>query len=89
MPAITGPTQKRSRIRNIFGKRDMRAEKESPSLRGADVLKYTIGTRSLEKMPVSDLMVWRDKYRAEVYREDAMAALAAGNPFSPKIQIRM
>lgn len=34
-----------------------------------DVAEYTIGNRSLTKLPIKDLVYWRDRYKAEVYRE--------------------
>lgn len=35
----------------------------------ADVSSYAINGRSLTKMPVAELMEWRDRYRAEYLRE--------------------
>lgn len=40
----------------------------------ADVLKYQIAGRSLEKMPPADLLRWRNHYRAEVAAEAASAS---------------
>ena len=42
------------------------------------VAEYAIGGRSLKNTPVADLLVLRDKYRADVLREDAAARSAAG-----------
>lgn len=36
-----------------------------------DVLKYEIRGRSLERMPVEDLIKWRSYYKAELKREEA------------------
>ncbi len=37
----------------------------------SDVESYTIGSRSITKIPLNELMTWRDHYRSEVAREDA------------------
>jgi len=34
-----------------------------------DVASYSINGRSLTKLPLSDLMMWRDRYKAEVHKE--------------------
>ena len=34
-----------------------------------DVASYSINGRSLTKLPIADLMMWRDRYRAEYLRE--------------------
>lgn len=36
-----------------------------------DVESYTIGSRSITKMSLEELMTWRDHYRSEVSREEA------------------
>ena len=43
-----------------------------------DQQEYTIGTRSLKRMTVNELMTFRDKYRAEVYAEDQGEAARNG-----------
>lgn len=37
----------------------------------SDVESYTIGSRSITKIPLTELMTWRDHYRSEVAREEA------------------
>ncbi len=49
---------------------------------------YTIAGRSLKHIPVADLLALRDKYRAEVLREDAAAAVAAGLPDRRRVFVR-
>jgi hypothetical protein len=48
---------------------------------------YTIGTRTYMRAEIPDLLVLRDRYRAEVQNEEARAALADGQP-NPRI-VRM
>ncbi len=43
-----------------------------------DVQDYTIGDRSLKKMPIADLLKWRAFYRGEVAREIAANQIAKG-----------
>ena len=43
-----------------------------------DQQEYTIGMRSLKRMTVEELMMFRDKYRAEVYAETAAERAANG-----------
>jgi hypothetical protein len=47
-----------------------------------DQQEYAIGGRSLKRTPVADLLVLRDRYRAEVSNEDAAEKIAdgLGNP---------
>jgi len=43
-----------------------------------DQQEYTIGSRSLKRMTVDELMTFRDKYRAEVYAEEQGEAARNG-----------
>lgn len=43
-----------------------------------DQMAYTIGNRSLSRMPIADLIMFRDKYRAEVYAEQQAEAVRNG-----------
>lgn len=43
-----------------------------------DQKSYTIGTRSLERMPLPDLLKFRDTYRGEVYAEEQAEAVRNG-----------
>ncbi len=49
---------------------------------------YQIAGRQLKYIPVADLLALRDKYRAEVLREDAAAAVAAGLPDRRRVFVR-
>jgi hypothetical protein len=42
------------------------------------VKSYTIGTRSVTKQDMGDLIVWRDRLKAEVARQEAAEKVAAG-----------
>lgn len=53
-----------------------------------DQMRYTIGTRSLDRTPIADLIVLRDKYRAEVDSEEASERLSKGLGGGRKIQVR-
>lgn len=53
-----------------------------------DVLEYQIAGRSLRRIPVTDLLVLRDRYRAEVAREDAANRVANGLPDSRRVFVR-
>ena len=52
------------------------------------VAEYQIAGRQLKNIPVSDLLSLRDKYRAEVKREEAATAVAAGLPDSRRVYVR-
>lgn len=51
-------------------------------------LEYSIAGRTLKHIPMADLLSLRDKYRAEVAREDAAAAVAAGLPDKRRVFVR-
>lgn len=53
-----------------------------------DVLEYQIAGRSLKRIPVNDLLVLRDRYRAEVAREDAANRVANGLPDRRRVFVR-
>ena len=52
------------------------------------VLEYEIASRRLKYIPVSELLQLRDRYRAEVAREDAAAAAAAGLSDRRRVYVR-
>ncbi len=52
------------------------------------VAEYEIAGRRLKYIPVADLLVLRDRYRAEVASEDAAANAAAGLPDRRRIFVR-
>jgi len=50
-----------------------------------DVQEYTIGDRALKHIPLNELLVWRDKYRAQLASERTGSGLGMGR----KILVRM
>ncbi len=52
------------------------------------VAEYQIAGRQLKHIPIPDLLVLRDRLRADVAREDEAAALAAGMAPRGRIQVR-
>ena len=53
-----------------------------------DQEEYTIGSRSLKRTPIADLLVLRDRYVAAVANEDAAAAVASGLPNPRNVGLR-
>lgn len=53
----------------------------------SDVDNYTIKNRSISKMPVKDLIEWRDYYRAEIARTGGSSS-GAGRPKNNTIRVR-
>lgn len=53
------------------------------------VRRYTIGGRELERWPLVDLLVARQRFASEVASEDAKARLNAGLGGGRKIQVRL
>lgn len=53
-----------------------------------DVSSYSIQGRSLSKMTVNDLMMWRDYYRKEVAKEKQDALIAAGKASNATVKVR-
>lgn len=53
-----------------------------------DVLEYQIAGRSLKRIPLADLLTLRDRYRAEVAREDAANRVALGLPDRRRVFVR-
>lgn len=51
-------------------------------------MEYEIAGRRLRYIPIPELLQLRDKYRAEVLREDAAAATAAGLPDRRRVFVR-
>jgi enamine deaminase RidA (YjgF/YER057c/UK114 family) len=54
----------------------------------ADVVEYTIGNRSIKKMPMADLLTWRNNYAYQVQSEERAERLANGLNAGGKIQVR-
>ena len=53
-----------------------------------DVSSYSIQGRSLAKMSITDLMMWRDYYRKEVAKEKQDALIAAGKASNATVKVR-
>jgi hypothetical protein len=53
-----------------------------------DVSSYSIQGRSLAKMSITDLMMWRDYYRKEVAKEKQDALIAAGKSSGATVKVR-
>jgi len=52
------------------------------------VKQYTIGSRSMTKQDIPELLILRDRYRAEVANEEAGAKVAAGLPNPRNVGLR-
>lgn len=55
----------------------------------ADVMSYTIGGRSISKMPPQELIKWRDIYKAEYLRELKAEKIKQGLDVTNNIYVRM
>lgn len=53
-----------------------------------DVSSYSIQGRSLSKMSITDLMMWRDYYRKEVAKEKQDALIASGKASNATVKVR-
>lgn len=49
---------------------------------------YTINGRSLERMPIKDLLAFRAQYKNEVEAEEMIARLESGQPGAPRLYAR-
>lgn len=54
----------------------------------SDVASYTVNGRSLNKLSISDLLLWRDRYRAEYKAEQRAERAARGEPTGQTIRVR-
>lgn len=53
-----------------------------------DVSSYSIQGRSISKMTISDLLLWRDYYRKEVVKERRDNAIELGKPTKTTMKVR-
>jgi hypothetical protein len=53
-----------------------------------DVSSYSIQGRSISKMTISDLLLWRDYYRKEVVKERRDNAIELGRPTKTTMKVR-
>ncbi|MEN9317316.1 MAG: hypothetical protein RIS35_3709 [Pseudomonadota bacterium] len=54
----------------------------------ADVASYSIAGRSLSKIPIPELIAWRDNYKREVVKEQQAERIAAGLGSGRKVAVR-
>lgn len=54
-----------------------------------DVQEYTIGDRQLKHIPLSELLVWRDKYKAQLAAERTSKSITKGLGLGRKIYVRL
>lgn len=54
----------------------------------ADVLSYSINGRSLSKIPVTELVEWRDYYRSEVVKQHRIDHVKNGRAHSGTVKVR-
>jgi hypothetical protein len=83
-PNLTAATDTRSHARKVLEAIEAVLERRAT----LDQENYTIGTRSLARTPIPELILLRDKYRREAYAEKAAEALAQGLTPSGRIQVR-
>jgi len=80
--ALSGDT--RSHVKKTLDNLEAVLEGKASS----DVKAYTIAGRSLEKMPIVELIQWRDKYRAEYRDELRREAIKSGGQGVNAFQVR-
>jgi hypothetical protein len=54
-----------------------------------DVQEYTIADRQLKHIPINELLIWRDKYKAQLAAERAAKSLTKGTGLGRKILVRL
>jgi hypothetical protein len=54
-----------------------------------DVQEYTIADRQLKHIPITELLIWRDKYKAQLAGERAAKSLTKGTGLGRKILVRL
>lgn len=54
----------------------------------SDIEQYSIAGRQITKIPITELLVLRDRYKAEVAREEAAASLELGEKSKRTIKVR-
>ena len=84
LAAAASATDTRSHARKVLDAIEAVLENRATK----DQESYTIKDRSLTRMSVEDLMMFRDRYKAEVAREDRAERIAQGLGTSAKIKVR-
>lgn len=80
-PATATPYDGRSHARRLLAAIESWLESRNPT-----VAEYQVADRQMRYIPIPELLALRDRYRAEVRREDAIAR--TGRPFN-KLQVRL
>lgn len=80
----TSATDNRSHCKKVLDAIEAVLEGKSSN----DIVAYSIGGRSISKMAVTELLKWRDIYRAEYQRELAAEAVAKGLDSPRRIGVR-
>lgn len=83
-PAFGSATDGRSHARKVLDAIEAVIEGRATSQVG----EYQIAGRQLKYIPIPELLTLRDKYRAEVAREDAAQRAARGLPDSRRVYVR-
>lgn len=83
-PSFSAATDGRSHARKALEAIEAVIEGRATS----EVLEYEIANRRLKYIPLSELLQLRDRYRAEVAREDAAQRAAAGLPDTRRVFVR-
>jgi hypothetical protein len=87
LPNLEGdrPWDRRSHARKVLEAIEAVIERRASK----DQEEFAIGDISLKRMPIADLLVLRDRYKAEVAGEQAGAALAAGLNGAKRLMVRL
>lgn len=83
-PATAGPTDARSHARRVLDAIEAVIEGRASQ----DQMAYQIAGRRLDRTPLPDLLLLRDRYRAEVLREEQAERLARGLGVSGLVKVR-
>lgn len=84
LPNLTAAADTRSHARKVLEAIEAVLERRAT----LDQENYTIGTRSLARTPIPELIKLRDRYKQEVYAEKTAEALAKGLSPSGRMQVR-
>ena len=83
--AIAGDLDNRSHVKKVLDAIEAVIEGRATT----DQQSYTIAGRSLTRIPIADLLVFRDKYAAEYKREQLALAIADGRAGKNRILVRL
>jgi hypothetical protein len=83
-PAFASAVDNRSHARKTLANIEAYLENNA----NLSAAKYEIAGRSLERFKLAELLAMRDRYRGEVAREDAAAAVGRGLPDRRRVMVR-